>query len=157
MKKSFLQIELAAVVDGGKPFVQSTYKLESDGALAFECYEIILSLTLAVTMAHYPNVQAVTSRLAGTDASAKEQLVAYANSCIKPALDYYRVHLNAPMMSVPVSAFKAARLLYSINQGCIQRGGTLGFPPPDLSSPPPEIFNNNLSNIIMESFYCMIL
>ena len=58
-------------------------------------------------MAHYPNVQAVTSRLAGTDASAKEQLVAYANSCIKPALDYYRVHLDAPMMSVPVSAFKA--------------------------------------------------
>ena len=46
---------------------------------------------------------------------AKEQLVAYANSCIKPALDYYRVHLDAPMMSVPVSAFKAARLLYSIN------------------------------------------
>ena len=44
------------------------------------------------------------------DAFAKEQLVA---SCIKPALDYYRVNLDAPMMSVPASTFKATRLFVS--------------------------------------------
>ena len=36
--------------------------------------------------------------------------MAYANSCIKPAYDYYTSHLNAPLMSVPLRAFKVARL-----------------------------------------------
>ena len=39
LKKDNLQIELAAIVDYGKPFVKATYKLEGDGSLAFECYE----------------------------------------------------------------------------------------------------------------------
>lgn len=35
-KNSLLQIELAAVVDGSKPFVKATYTLEGDGPLALE-------------------------------------------------------------------------------------------------------------------------
>ena len=37
--KMLLQIELAAVVDAGKPMVESTYILEGDGTLAWQCYE----------------------------------------------------------------------------------------------------------------------
>ena len=33
VKKGFFQIELAAIVDSGMPFVQTTYKPESNGAL----------------------------------------------------------------------------------------------------------------------------
>ncbi len=40
-KLAFLQIELAAVIDLGETFVKATYRLEGDGALVFECYEII--------------------------------------------------------------------------------------------------------------------
>lgn len=37
--KSSLQVELAAVVDAGTPMVQSTYILERDDTLAWQCYE----------------------------------------------------------------------------------------------------------------------
>lgn len=59
-KKCLFEVELAAVVDAGKPFVQATYNLEGDGCLAFTCYEII---TAAVNMAHYPNVMALARRM----------------------------------------------------------------------------------------------
>jgi len=59
-KKAYLQLELAVIVDAGLPFVQATYKLEGDGPLALECYEVISSLTTAVNkVPHYPNLQAV--------------------------------------------------------------------------------------------------
>ena len=34
-----LKVELAAIIDAWKPFVPATYKLESDGPVAVECYE----------------------------------------------------------------------------------------------------------------------
>ena len=58
-----LKVELAAVIDAGKPFVQGTYNLEGKGPLALQCYEIISSVTAAVEMAHYPNVEAVISSI----------------------------------------------------------------------------------------------
>ena len=60
-------------------------------------------------MAHYPNVEAVISSIT-SDYNVQQQLKNYASSCVKPALDYYIEHLNANLMSVPLSAFKAARL-----------------------------------------------
>jgi hypothetical protein len=43
-KSVYQQIELATVVDSGKPFVTATYKLEGDGALALSCFEVIEEL-----------------------------------------------------------------------------------------------------------------
>ena len=40
VKSSQLQIELAAVIAAGEPFVKATYLLEGDGLLALKCYEI---------------------------------------------------------------------------------------------------------------------
>lgn len=79
-------MEVATTIDAGKPFVQGTYKLEGSGLLALECYDIISSVTTAVEMKHYPNVQAVTSSI--SDSLVQEQLTNYASSCMKPALDY---------------------------------------------------------------------
>ena len=66
--QAFLEVELAIIIDACMPFVQATYKLEGDGHLAFECYEVISSATPAVNMAqlHYPNTQAVTRRLSSS-------------------------------------------------------------------------------------------
>ena len=51
-----LKVELAAVIDAGKPFVQATYKLEGDGPIAIECYESLTSLILV-----FVNPQSVIS------------------------------------------------------------------------------------------------
>lgn len=65
------EIELAVVVDAGMPFVTSTYKLEGDGSLALQCYEVISSLTAAVNMPQpcYRNLQAVICKLSGGNTS----------------------------------------------------------------------------------------
>ena len=52
-KKAYLQIQLAVSVDAGMPFVKATYTLEGDGPLAFQCYEIMSSLTAAHTIVYY--------------------------------------------------------------------------------------------------------
>ena len=40
-KRAFLEIELAAVVDWGRPFVTATYSLEGDGPLIVSGYDIV--------------------------------------------------------------------------------------------------------------------
>ena len=40
-KSSLLQVELASVIDAGEAFVKATYKLEGDGPVVFECYDIL--------------------------------------------------------------------------------------------------------------------
>ena len=72
--------------------------MEGNGPLAIQCYEIINSITAAVELAHYPNVEAVLSSMT-SDPSAQQHLKSYAISCIKPALNYYEEHLNADLMS----------------------------------------------------------
>ena len=56
------------------PFVQATYKLEGDGHLAYECCDIIASVSAAVHVAHYPNVKAISQRLAPNNVLLKQQL-----------------------------------------------------------------------------------
>ena len=55
-KRAILQLELAATVDWGEPFVKSSYFLEGDGPLCIDCYEAI---SAAVHTAHMPNVRAI--------------------------------------------------------------------------------------------------
>ena len=47
-----LIIELAAVIDGVKAFVQATYKLESDAPLIFTAYSMLQELTTAPFQRH---------------------------------------------------------------------------------------------------------
>jgi len=108
-KLNTLKVELAAIVDAGKPFVQATYKLEGDGILAFQCYEIISALNTSVVMENYPNVQAVVKSIAKGKTDVQLKWMKHAD-CIQPVMDYYREHLQASIMSVPLKALKAARL-----------------------------------------------
>ena len=50
-----LMVELAVTVDAGVPFVKATYKLEGDGLLAIECYEILSSVKAAIQVCHLPS------------------------------------------------------------------------------------------------------
>ena len=87
--KAYVQIELAAIVDAGEAFVKATYNLEGDGPLVLRCYEILSTLTASIQVGHYPNVQAVARTLSGGSPVTLQQWVEYANTCIKPGLQYF--------------------------------------------------------------------
>ena len=65
-----LDIELAAMIDAGKHFVQATYYLEGDGPLVFTCYE------------SYLNTEAKARQHAGRNMALYNQLVAQGKACI---------------------------------------------------------------------------
>ena len=58
-KKAQLEVELAAVIDWGRPFVTAIYSLEGDGPLVLECYEKIETIRTAIRTAHTPNLDAI--------------------------------------------------------------------------------------------------
>ena len=108
-KRLILRVELAITVDFGHQFVTTTYNLEGDGPLVFLCYESISALTAALSIANYPNLNAVSRELSCGNAVAEQQLIAYGKACINPAIHYYRQRLD-DSMKIPLEAFKAARL-----------------------------------------------
>ena len=77
-----LQMELAVTVDAGEPFVKATYRLEGDGPLVFTAYEEIATLRATISNAHYPNANAVATKLSSGRTLYKQQLIDYANLCI---------------------------------------------------------------------------
>ena len=58
-KVALLQIELAATIDLGEPFVKACYFLEGDGPLALYCYEAIETIRASIQAGHMPNVNAM--------------------------------------------------------------------------------------------------
>lgn len=110
-RKELLQLELAAIVDAGQPFVKATYRLEGDGPLAFSCFEELDQLLQAVRIAHYPNVGRVAQVLSKGQSQVVQQLVEYAISCVQPGLTYIQDKLKSELLP-QVNAFKAARLLH---------------------------------------------
>jgi len=62
-KISTLQIELAAIVDFGEPFVKATYQLEGNAPLALDCFEIVDGLsTSCIQQCCAPNVEAIAKK-----------------------------------------------------------------------------------------------
>ena len=108
-KRALLEIELAAVVDWGAPFVKATYTLEADGALAMECYEIVDTVRAAIHAAHTPNVQAIARKLAASVPTLQQQLIDYGRACVEPGIQYFQTQLTSSLQH-SLSAFKAARL-----------------------------------------------
>ena len=103
-------VELAVTVDFGEPFVKGTYKLEGDGPLALECYEIISGIKAAVQVRHLPNTNAVANQIASVTKS-KQCWMDYAKACIQPGIDYFTIKFES-VLQPAVNAFKAARLFF---------------------------------------------
>lgn len=106
-KRALLKVELAALVDFGLHFVNTTYKLEGDGPLIFECYEAVSALTAAVNLANYPNLDAISKEISGGNVVTEQQLIAYGKACVNPAIQYYQERLE-DSMRIPLQAFRAA-------------------------------------------------
>ena len=75
LKNARLQIELAAVIDAGEPFVKATYTLEGDGPLALKYYKVASTLSARIHMQHYPNLLAVAEKISGGNPALKQQWV----------------------------------------------------------------------------------
>ena len=108
-KIEYLQLELAAIVDAGEPFVKATYQLEGDGALAFRCYEIFSTLEASVKLQHFPNLHAMANKLVGRSHELLNKFIQYGKARIQPGLQYFKAKFSNEL-SASLSAFKAARL-----------------------------------------------
>ena len=104
-----LDIELAAMIDAGKHFVQATYYLEGDGLLVFACYERLSALAHAIAIDSYPNTEAKARQHAGRNMALYNQLVAQGKACINPGYRFYQQKFSVQFHNV-VRAFKGARL-----------------------------------------------
>lgn len=107
-KKVLLQIELAAVIDFGEPFVRATYRLEGDGALVFQCYEVIDTVRASIQAANMPNLLAIATKLSGGVANSRQLMVDHGCCCIQPGIDYFNRQLTSTLHRL-LTAFKAAR------------------------------------------------
>ena len=88
--KLFLLIELAVVVDVGRQFVQSTYKLEGDGPFSLVCYEILQSVNESIRIKHFQNTEAVVKNLFSSQPpQISQQWHSYALNCVQPGFDYF--------------------------------------------------------------------
>ena len=85
-KKAFLEIELAAIVDWGKPFVTATYSLEGDGPLIVSGYDIVETIKSAICVSDTPNVRGIIRRLSSSVPTFQrsQNLFEYARKCVQP-------------------------------------------------------------------------
>ena len=104
-----MELELAALIDGGVHFVSATYYLEGDGPLIFSCYERLAAVSHAVAIDSYPNTEAVARRLAAGKVAVFNQLVDKAKACITPGLRFFQRKFSNEFHNL-VRAFKSARL-----------------------------------------------
>ena len=84
-----LELEKATFVDGGNNFVSATCYLEGNGPLVFCCYERLATVSNAVAVAAYSNVEGVARRQAVGNLPVYNQLVAKAKACINPGFHFF--------------------------------------------------------------------
>ena len=105
---AYLQVEMAAVVDAGREFVKSTYKLEGDGPLVLDCYECLQTVLASIHVSNFPNVDAIIKTISA-DHNSQQRLKLHALACVKPGLDYF-ISKYTGDLSKQISTFQAARL-----------------------------------------------
>ena len=108
--KLLLQIELAAVVDAGKPMVESTYILEGDSTLAWQCYEQLLIIQNSIHGTNLPNLTALSREVSGGNVAVAQQYHQYGIAAIRPPGWEYFTNTVMGVMGPQVETFKAARL-----------------------------------------------
>jgi len=107
-KRVYLEVELAAVIDWGNPFVSATYSLEGDGPLIVTSYDIVETIRSAIHTSDTPNVRGVIRKLSA-QSELSENLFDYARKCVQPGIEYFEKQL-ATNLKNSLAAFKAARL-----------------------------------------------
>ena len=107
--KLLLEMELAAVVNAGKPMVESTYILEGDGMLAWQCYEQLLIIQNSIHGANLPNLMALSREVSGENVAVAQQYHQYGIAAIRTGWENF-TNTVMGVMGPQVEMFKAARL-----------------------------------------------
>ena len=107
--KCSLQIELAAVVDAGKPMVESTYILEGDDALAWKCYEQLIFIQNSINVVNLPNLTAISRQISEGNPVVAQQFYQYGVAAVQPGWNYFSQTVMGTLNS-KVKIFRAARL-----------------------------------------------
>ena len=89
-ERSLRELQIAAVVDVGEPLVKATYSLEGDGALGFQCYDVLSTPLAMFQTAYCPNIDTVSSKLAGGLPHIEQQWWTYALGCVNQELTTFR-------------------------------------------------------------------
>ena len=108
LKRAFLEIELAAIVDWGKPFVTDTYSLEGDGSLIVSGYDIVETIKSAICAFDTPNVRDVIRRLSSSVRTFQRSQI-----CLNMRGSVYSLYFHKQLTTYlknSIAAFKAARL-----------------------------------------------
>ena len=107
--KCSLQIELVAVVDAGKPIVESTYILEGDDALAWKCYEQLIFIQNSINVVNLPNLTAISRQISEGNPVVAQQFYQYGVAAVQPGWNYFSQTVMGTLNS-KVKIFRAARL-----------------------------------------------
>ena len=90
-----MQVDLASIVDFGRPFVTATYRLEGDGRLVLSYFEVIEEVRAAISTGYIPNVDAVARKISESTpdpAQLLPRLKAHARRSVQPGLDHFEKH-----------------------------------------------------------------
>ena len=117
-KKDEFWVELAALIESGKYFVEATYQLESDGPAVLHCYKIIDRLLNSINAGNYLNPEAVCQSISASDKELRETWLKYGMDCIEPGLNHFTDTVIDSPLKPTLAIFKAARLFrFSNNHG----------------------------------------
>ena len=111
--KCRLKLELAAVMDVGKPFVTATYDLEGDSGLSLACYERMQAVCNAcqvdTAQMHFPNLHAVAlDAAASTPDMTAAWAEKYGRQSVRDDVHWFLQKFNVQFYAT-VTAFNAAR------------------------------------------------
>ena len=84
-----LELEPAALLDGGSHVVTATFYLEGDGPLIFTCYEHLATVAHSVTVDAYTNLEGMARQQANGNLPLYNQLVTRTKACITPGLHFF--------------------------------------------------------------------
>jgi hypothetical protein len=121
-----LSLELTAMVEAAKPFVQATYRLEGDGFLAINAYAELMACDAFINlyntnpMSALPSTDAAINTLAAAAPVADQQAAkakhwAHIKTMLKPGFDYFKARFITQGIAKhnlwrKVELFRVARL-----------------------------------------------
>jgi hypothetical protein len=105
-----LKVQLAAVIDAGKPFVEATHFLEGDGLLAFHTHEKVVICSRFAKDPHLPNLVSICRDLAGPDADEYQRLYNLGRVTVDNGLNYWTMVTEGELSPV-IQIFKVAEFL----------------------------------------------
>ena len=110
------ELELVAVAEGGRPFVQATYFLEGDGLVILFVYDWLKHIELFIQNEHFPVIDSYIELQVdhiedvGEQEVKRAELKEYALSVMWPGFQYFFNNLLAGDIGANLRLFKAVRL-----------------------------------------------